>query len=349
MTTTAHTPIVSVIVPVYNNEKYLSHCINSILNQSCQDFEIILVDDGSQDNSLNICTEFANADARIKVLHQKNYGVSAARNNALHIAEGKYITFIDGDDYVEKKYLENLLDAIGKDNVQLGICGFREIYSETKTIKLQTMKSCYLSNSCLYKELFLTNNIRGYLWNKIFLRSIILNNNIYLNEQLTIREDQDFIFRYLKYTENGFFVDNCAYNYIRHFGSATRPDINSEVYMQKRVDMYLEILKALNSMQKNLSDTESQINSMLLAEKENAIKGLLLECMYEKILPDSYNVYIEELRRNLLLFLKADGYSVQQKIYALAISLSWNCTRQIRILSHYLKSMNKDENTNKKN
>lgn len=75
MTTTAHTPIVSVIVPVYNNEKYLSHCINSILNQSCQDFEIILVDDGSQDNSLNICTEFANADARIKVLHQKNYGV----------------------------------------------------------------------------------------------------------------------------------------------------------------------------------------------------------------------------------------------------------------------------------
>lgn len=104
------TPKVSVIVPVYNSEKYLQHCINSIINQSFTDFELILINDGSKDNSKEICDRNAEADKRIKVVHQKNSGVSYARNVGIEIASGDYICFIDSDDWVEKDYLLKLYE-----------------------------------------------------------------------------------------------------------------------------------------------------------------------------------------------------------------------------------------------
>ena len=110
MTTTAHTPIVSVIVPVYNNEKYLSHCINSILNQSCQDFEIILVDDGSPDKCGQIIDEYKEKDSRIISLHKKNGGLSDARNYGMKYVTGEYIFFLDSDDYIKSETIETLIN-----------------------------------------------------------------------------------------------------------------------------------------------------------------------------------------------------------------------------------------------
>ena len=99
---------ISIIVPVYNSEKYLDACIDSILSQSFRDFELILVDDGSKDSSAQICDEYASQDTRVRVIHKANGGVSAARNDGLDIAKGEYITFIDSDDWVEREYLETL-------------------------------------------------------------------------------------------------------------------------------------------------------------------------------------------------------------------------------------------------
>lgn len=331
---------VSIIIPVYNIENYLSRCIQSIQNQTFQDFEIILINDGSKDNSLQICKEFAANDPRIILLTQENKGVSAARNNAIRVAKGQYLTFVDGDDYVDTNFLDTLLQAIEKKNVQLGICGFCEVINEKEKIPYKVVKSQYLDSSNLYKELFLSNHIRGYLCNKIFENDIVRKHNLYLNESLRIREDQDFVFRYLKYVENGYYMNNRTYKYVRRFGSATRPDFSSNTYMEERLCISNEVLNSLDNMGKNLPNDISKIQYYLEAERVNVIKGLLLECMFMKKVPDMYRKYVYELRKNLYIFLSADGYSIKQKAYAIALSISWNLTKQIHAVLHVLNCKN---------
>lgn len=107
-------PLISVIVPIYNVEKYLARCVDSIVNQTYKDFELILVDDGSPDNSGKICDEYAKKDSRIKVVHKKNGGLSDARNAGMAVATGEYISFIDSDDYVSDDFFECLLDVMNK-------------------------------------------------------------------------------------------------------------------------------------------------------------------------------------------------------------------------------------------
>ena len=115
-------PTISIIVPVYNAEKYLNQCIQSILNQTFSDLEVILVDDGSKDNSFEICKEFQKIDSRIKVLNQENKGAGAARNVGLAIAKGEYIGFVDSDDWIEPNMYETLYELINKNHADMAIC-----------------------------------------------------------------------------------------------------------------------------------------------------------------------------------------------------------------------------------
>ena len=121
-------PEISVIVPVHNCEKYIEKCINSILNQTFKDFELILVNDGSSDNSGKVCDYFKEKDSRVKIVHQKNMGVSVARNVGLDVSEGKYIGFIDGDDYIESDMYEFLYNNIKKNEAEVAICGIANIF-----------------------------------------------------------------------------------------------------------------------------------------------------------------------------------------------------------------------------
>lgn len=116
-------PKISIIVPVYNCEKYISNCINSILEQSFKDFELILVDDGSSDRSSEICESFAKKDNRVRAIHQPNSGVSRARNRGLDEAQGEYIGFVDGDDCIDKEMYEQLYKNLADNNADISICG----------------------------------------------------------------------------------------------------------------------------------------------------------------------------------------------------------------------------------
>lgn len=107
--------LISVIIPVFNTEKYLSRCVESVLNQSFKDFELILVDDGSTDNSGKICDEYSSEDSRVKVIHQDNQGVSVARNQGMAVARGLYVSFVDSDDWIEKDYLKTFVDNLHED------------------------------------------------------------------------------------------------------------------------------------------------------------------------------------------------------------------------------------------
>ena len=115
-------PLISVIVPVYNCEKYIEACVNSVLNQTFADFEIILVDDGSPDDSGKLCDQLAEKNNKIVVLHQKNQGQAAARNNGVKIARGEWLNFLDSDDLIHPQMLERLYNAVIENNVNLAMC-----------------------------------------------------------------------------------------------------------------------------------------------------------------------------------------------------------------------------------
>lgn len=127
-------PLISIIVPVYNVEKYIKKCILSLKNQTYKNIEIILVNDGSPDSSGQICDEEQQLDSRIVVIHKENQGVSKARNAALDIMRGEYVTFLDGDDYVSDDYIEQLYTAIEKENADISACGHYRAYENGKLI-----------------------------------------------------------------------------------------------------------------------------------------------------------------------------------------------------------------------
>lgn len=185
---------ISIIVPVYNVEKYIKRCIESIIGQTFTDFDLILVDDGSSDNSAVVCEEYEKIDSRIKVLHQKNQGVSVARNTGIEWSLSKsdsgWITFIDSDDWVHKKYLDSLFNGVSQYNVPISMCWAiktegEESEPENFDVYLRKVEDAYTYNGKfiaafpwgrLYrKELFLTYRFpKGKLWEDLYLMHKIL-------------------------------------------------------------------------------------------------------------------------------------------------------------------------------
>lgn len=212
-------PKISIIIPVYNVEKYLRECLDSILNQTLKEFEVILVDDGSPDNSGIICDEYANRDSRFKVIHKKNAGVSAARNTGLKEAKGKWVTFIDSDDFVAKTFLENLYKPITEglkvDFVQGGCVNYKN--GEVESIE-QQYDYFYSTDSEA-----LLNRFRGLAISKLLKTNIIAENNIVFDEKMRIAEDMAFTLDYIKHVSSYVFVPEIGYYYRRdNVSSATK-------------------------------------------------------------------------------------------------------------------------------
>ena len=164
---------ISVIVPVYNVEKWLDRCINSILLQSFKNFELLLVNDGSTDNSIEICNNYLKSDERISVFNKKNGGLSDARNYGLSYAKGKYIVFVDSDDYIQENYLFELYHGIHDNDAEVAVCGYNtvtetgmnidniifpnknNIISGQKLLKLAYLKVVYIENKYLLSILYI--------------------------------------------------------------------------------------------------------------------------------------------------------------------------------------------------
>lgn len=152
------TPDVSILIPVYNEEVYLPRCLDSIVGQTLQSWELLLVDDGSTDRSGSICDSYAARDSRIRVIHQENAGISAARNAGLAVAAGKYIGFVDSDDWIAPEMFQRLLTIAGETDCPLVMCDARTVYaddrSEPDTIT-QLKSSCVLNSGDMSPELLL--------------------------------------------------------------------------------------------------------------------------------------------------------------------------------------------------
>lgn len=160
----------SIIVPVYNVEKYLDKCLASILRQTFKNFECIIIDDGSPDNSNAIIDKYVKLDQRFKVIHQKNMGISAARNTGLDIAKGDYIIFVDSDDYIADDYLEKFAKKIADTDADIVICGFIEAYKDYEKNKVFTAESTEV-----IKQNILADVWPSYVWNKCYKKDLFTN------------------------------------------------------------------------------------------------------------------------------------------------------------------------------
>jgi len=169
--------LISVIVPIYNVEPYLSRCVDSILDQTYTNLEIILVNDGSPDNCGKICNEYALADPRIKVIHKENGGLSDARNVALDEMNGEYVTFIDSDDFVEPNYVEILYNLARKYNVQLSISNFLHYYEEKGAEKAnpQRIENSTLSSEKAVETMFYQDKFETSAWGKLYKKELFGN------------------------------------------------------------------------------------------------------------------------------------------------------------------------------
>lgn len=164
--------LISIIIPVYKVEKYLEKCIQSVINQTYENLQIILVDDGSPDNCGKICDEYAKKDHRIEVIHKSNGGLSDARNKGLEIAKGEYIGFLDSDDYIESDMYEVLYNLLKQYNVDVSICNFYTVSQGKIAIKNADNGIKEYNRIEILKEILLDNNIQSYAWNKLYKKDL---------------------------------------------------------------------------------------------------------------------------------------------------------------------------------
>lgn len=211
----------SVVIPVYNCEIYLKECIDSVINQTYQNLEIICVDDGSTDSSAEILDYYANVDDRIVVIHKENGGAAAARNCGLASATMPLVTFADADDTIEADMYENMINAMQSGNSDCICCGFKRVYDE-RVVKVSTRFGNRMLTKPEIKEEVIKCLI-GFtkedssclcsLWNKIFVTDIIKRNGIRINEKRTHGEDWLFCIEYYANIESIAFVNEVYYNY----------------------------------------------------------------------------------------------------------------------------------------
>lgn len=244
--------LISVIIPVYNVEKYLERCVNSVLSQSYKNIEVILVDDGSPDNSGKMCDEFAEKDSRIKVIHTHNGGLSYARNVGIKISTGNYICFVDSDDWIEPHILENSHNRLINDDLDVVIWGFYkdfvDVQDSTNSFIKINIGDYYCSKYKNDNEILLNDNalaLVGYAWNKLYKRDLIVSNNLQFLESVSLVEDMLFNSEVLSKSDKIAFIDDIGYHYVQR---------NRETLGAKFYPNYFDLkIKACDAVEKLLT------------------------------------------------------------------------------------------------
>ena len=223
-------------MPVYNVEHYLSESINSILMQS-GDWELIIVDDGSCDNSSSICDYYKKIDNRINVFHKNNDGVSSARNYGIEKATGKYIVFVDSDDVIDINFL-SIIQGYLNDDIDLIHYGWYYIDGK-HTLKHDV---CKVSTCLTLKEVCRKNIFHGFVWSYVFKKDIIKKNKLSFSTNLNYAEDWEFILKYYLHVNKMMILEDCLYRQVMRPGSATNRELG-EKYINDNFEMYCNIMR----------------------------------------------------------------------------------------------------------
>lgn len=281
------TDTISVVVPIYNVEKYIRSCIESIIEQTYKNLEIILVDDGSPDNCGIICDEYASKDKRIKVIHKVNGGLSDARNIGISIAKGEFISFVDSDDTIEKDMYETLLNAIYTYNADIAECGYYKVYPD-KIIQPKYLREtkCFNTYNAL-EELISFGYFQTVVWNKLYKTNTIKGIMFPVGR---INEDEFWTYKVFSEAKRLVYVNKIKYYYLQRPGS-----IMQNEYNVKRLDA----LDAHNERLRFISNKYPELYN--IAEKYYVLHSLL---QYNNLLKskglDNTKKFLYEIRCWLL-------------------------------------------------
>ena len=290
---------VSVIVPVYNVEKYLTECIDSIVKQTFEDLEIILVDDGSTDTSGNLCDDWAKRDPRIKVLHKKNGGLSSARNAGLDVAKGQYISFVDSDDKIDKNFIKFLFNDIKDTNSDIACCNYYSFDLNGRFKQGKSFQKRIVLTSIEGKEkLLMENYYKCYAWNKLY-KYELFNNIRYPVGKLF--EDIDTTYELFNKSNQISYRSTPLYYYRQRDNSITASSFTNKTYDLWNAIMYIEKREIKNS---------------------NIMLGCLIYKLYflnsmirgGKISPKILNTVRLNIENNLSSIIKTDQISLKRKV-----------------------------------
>lgn len=248
-------PKVSIIVPVYNAEKGLARCVDSILNQEFRDFELILMDDGSRDRSGEICDGYARADARVVVVHKENTGVSDTRNQAIARARGTFLQFVDSDDWLTADATKLMVRAAEETGCDLVIADFYRVVGE-----MVSRKGDIDADQVIGREAFVgfmmenpADYYYGVLWNKLYRREIVEAHGIRMDAKISWCEDFLFNLEYVRYATTFYALRTPVYYYVKTKGSL----VNQKISFARTVEMKLAMFECYNDFFKHVLDEEA--------------------------------------------------------------------------------------------
>lgn len=289
---------ISVIVPIYNSEKTLKKCIESIIGQTYSNIEIILVNDGSQDTSLDIMKEYKEKDSRIIMISQPNKGLSCARNTGIKNATGDYITFIDSDDYIEKDMLEDTINIFKKhdcdvvrNNYKLAYKGgsvkFRDELEEEKNtlVEMKTQR-----NSIIKKVLL--GKVQSYSWLLTIKRKVIKKNQLLFDEDILFMEDIVFFMRLLFVADNIFFYNEPKYYYYQSNNNSLTK--NQKSYIKNMNNILIMKQRLIEILELNLKNQSEQYIKIINTIYTNALIGYLKISVIKQ---QNYEMILKELKR----------------------------------------------------
>lgn len=312
--------LISVIVPVYNVEQYLEKCIDSIINQTYKNLEIILVDDGSTDNSGNLCDLLAKKDSRIVVYHKENGGLSSARNFGIDKANGEFIGFIDSDDYIDNDMYETLYNLIKKDKSDVSMCGLYNIYANRKDSQVKEVKK-YLMNAEEAIQMVLDSKITSVTAvNKLYRKEIFNNLRYDLGKT---SEDAFIIVRLLDKCNLISMTNERKYYYYHRTNSITK-----KPFSEKSRD----VLDAYNL---NYSIVEEKYPKIISSAKRRVlwayfyVLDLLCVSEYRDKYDELANELIYKLKKNTWFILNSPHFTLKRKILFISLFISEKLYKKI--------------------
>lgn len=319
--------LVSIIVPIYNTERWLEFCIKSILAQTYKNLQIILVNDGSLDNSGDVCDLYASLDSRIEVIHKIHEGVSGARNEGICKAAGKYIHFVDSDDTIDNNMIERLYTEMVNGKADLVFCGYNKIIKTSNINESINKVVCepytgnikeFLPNINLY---LIKALIQGPCW-KLYKTSIIKKNKILFPICLSFSEDTLFVYKYLSNCYQIIAVDNCLYNYIYRKNNSLSSTLRAD-----KLDIYLHSYDILNELLMKFNVEINGGNDVMIGR---LICDTFVSCMKELYEPE-FNIkrknrykLIDAMMENSVILEKYKKYG--------------NYNRQSLLIKYYIKT-----------
>lgn len=315
---------VSVIVPVYQAENFIQKCVQSIRNQTYDELEIILIDDGSTDGSLQVCNELQEKDGRIRVIHQENRGVSVTRNRGIKEAVGEYILFVDADDVIEANMIEYMLQKGMETDSEIVICGFDYVYEDRVETQIPIEKEGNYSKGYIYTNFweFYKGGILHNIGNKLYSKKILERNKILFNEYRPVLEDVQFCLDVIKEVDNVYICRDNFYKYImqaNQFSTQKRYRKNFYSSLQEVFEYVYDC-----GIEKSKDFYLVYMDAILLTLKNEMYRG---KGNYQIILSEYENIcnlkYVNEASE----YIKREDVSVAKYIFYLAI---WS--KKLRLL-----------------